>query len=130
MDLPVSPTILVVEDDPAIARLTGDTLGDEGYRVLTARTAAEARSLLITGRCGLVLSDAVGAVSPADAAFWVGLEAIRDAAGTTPVVIFSAHRPEFFASYAERGFAGLLPKPFDIEQLVATVRRFAGTPAG
>lgn len=129
MDTTRTPTILVVEDDPSIAQLTSDTLGDEGYRVLTADTVEAARALLTAFRCGLVLSDTVGALSPDDATFWGGLETIRDAAHGAPVVIFSAHNPDRFAGYHRRGFAGLLPKPFDLDTLVATVRQFADTRA-
>ena len=129
MDTSRTPTILVIEDDPSIAQLTSDTHGDEGYRVLVADTIDDACALLTACQCGLVLSDTVGGRSPADVAFWGGLETIRDAAQGTPVVIFSAHSADRFAGYRERGFACLLPKPFDLDDLLATVRRFAGSRA-
>lgn len=126
MDAPRTPTILVVEDDDAILALARETLRDEGYRVIGAASVEDARAALSAFRCVLVLTDTMGASAPADPTFWGGLEAIRAAAGGTPVVIFSAHRPELFDGHEARGFAGVLPKPFDLDGLADAVRRFAG----
>jgi signal transduction histidine kinase/CheY-like chemotaxis protein len=40
-----APTVLVVDDDPAVLDLLGITLGKEGYRVVHARTGEEALAL-------------------------------------------------------------------------------------
>jgi DNA-binding response OmpR family regulator len=47
-----------------------------------------------------------------------------------PVVIVSAHPASVFAGWAERGYAAVLPKPFDIEALSALVRLLCGAPDG
>lgn len=40
---------------------------------------------------------------------------------TAPVVIVSAHTASVFRGWQDRGFAGLLTKPFDLDMLVALV---------
>ena len=55
----MSPTIVVVDDDPATLTLVERTLGARGYRVWTASSAAEARQLMgeLAGAVDLVLTD-------------------------------------------------------------------------
>lgn len=116
--MPYRRTILVVEDDPDIRQLTAETLREEGCRVVAVERHSQALELLSTFRFGLVLADSEGVVPDP----WAGLETVRDAAWPSSVVIYSAHSPERFAGYGERGFAGLLPKPFDLDELLAIVR--------
>ena len=54
-------TVLVVEDEPALLRLSLRTLGALGYRVLTATTADEALAIVTAGRepVHLLLTDVV-----------------------------------------------------------------------
>ena len=64
---------------------------------------------------------------------WSALERVLDRAGDTPVVLVTAYRPDFFADWRERGIAELLPKPFRLDELLATVHRHllpAGRPPG
>lgn len=90
---------------------------------MVAAAHADALVALAAFRFALVLADTAGATA-ADP--WSGLEAVRDAAGDTPVVVFSAHHPRVFADFHERGFAGLVAKPFDLDTLLATVRHLVG----
>jgi DNA-binding response OmpR family regulator len=124
--VPYRRTILLVEDDPDLRELTAAALRDEGYRVVAVARHAEALAQLRAFRFGLVLADSEGMVADP----WAGLEALLRAAGPTPVVIYSAHRPEVFADHAARGFAGLLVKPFDLDELLATVRAHLPAPGG
>jgi DNA-binding NtrC family response regulator len=39
------------------------------------------------------------------------------------VVIVTAHRTDGYADFRARGFAAVLGKPFDLDQLYETVRR-------
>jgi hypothetical protein len=58
---------------------------------------------------------------------WAELARVRDAAGPTPVLIFSALQHDTFADWRDRGFAGLISKPFDLDYLTSTVgARIAG----
>jgi CheY-like chemotaxis protein len=80
-------------------------------------------------RVGLLLADArlPGAGGVAGDR-WAAVERVRALAGAAPVVIVTAYRAEDFADYAARGFAGLLTKPFDLDELTATARRHLPAP--
>jgi two-component system, cell cycle sensor histidine kinase and response regulator CckA len=56
---PTEETILLVEDDPSVRRLTTAVLQQHGYRVISAGDAEEATSLFLEHRAdiGLLLSD-------------------------------------------------------------------------
>ncbi len=116
--------VLVVDDEPAIQEVVRDCLGDEGYRVASATTFAEAVDALTHTRFDLVLADVLDATAADPALDRVALlEQLRDLAGYTPVVIFTAHRENDVAPLVQRGFQGLLCKPFDLDELVAVVER-------
>ncbi len=122
MSRPPTPTILVVDDDPAIPTLMRQVLRGEGYHVVVASAPEAAGTILATLRCALVLTDTLNATDRADPDCWDGLAAIRDAARGTPVTIFSAHHLDVFEGYAARGFAGVISKPFDLDGLLATIQ--------
>ncbi len=111
--------LLLVEDDAAIAEVVVEVLAEEGYAVQTAGSPAAARRLLALRPDGyaLVLSDSF-VQPPADPFTW--LEEVRGHTAA-PVVIFSAHAESLFTGWQDRGFAGLLPKPFDLDTLLALV---------
>jgi len=120
---PTRDTVLVVDDDPAIVALVRDVLRDDGLRVVAVTDAEAALAALSAIRFALVLCDTLGASSD-DVESHAG--AIRARAGDTPVVLFSAHNPQSFDHFRARGFAGLIPKPFDIDDLTTVVRRTIG----
>ena len=121
-------SILIIDDDPAILDLAALALRDEGYHAITLASHAEAVQHLAAIRFDLILADSAGA-GVADP--WAALETVRAAAGDTPVLIFSAHNSAVFADHAARGFAGVLAKPFDLDEFLATVRdTLVGQPPG
>lgn len=122
--MPYRRTIMVVEDDQDIRELTAAALRDEGYRVVAVEHHADALTQLGAFRFGLILADSEGGIGDP----WARLLELREAAGQAPVVIYSAHRAEMFADYAERGFAGFLAKPFNLEELLGAVREHVPTP--
>ena len=103
-------SILVIEDDPAIRDATAQALRDEGYRAVALTGYAEAMRYLAAFRFDLILADSAGA-GVADPL--ATLEAVRAAAGDTPILVFSAPDPVVFADHAARGFAGVIAKPFE-----------------
>jgi two-component system, NtrC family, nitrogen regulation response regulator GlnG len=121
--------VLVVDDDPIVRGVVREALGEEGYRVAAAATFAEAVTALTHTRFDLVLTDALLADAAAPMGnWWETVERIKAMAGYAPVAIFTAADPTTFADYAARGFVELLPKPFDLDELVALVRRHLGPP--
>jgi DNA-binding response OmpR family regulator len=117
-----TPAILVVEDDHDICAVTCEVLREAGYRVVPAATHEAAHAALRVARFDLVLADTADAGAPTHD-HWAALDALRAAAANASVVIFTAHSPDRFAGHEARGFAGLLPKPFDLDDLLGTVRR-------
>ena len=115
-------TVLVVDDDPDILSLVEESLSDEGYAVAAASSGDAAIAALASASFVLVVSDAFATLTGSGLDYWTTLERIRTAAGTAPVIIFSAHSPSAFASFAERGFTAFVQKPFDIDAFGDLVR--------
>jgi len=112
------PTILLVEDDPGIAALICEVLTDEGYRVLLAASPTLGCTILAAFRVGLVLTDGFhdGGDDP-----WAPLAPLVAQARSTPVILCSAANPALYADHADHGFAAVLPKPFNLDGLLALV---------
>ena len=113
------PAILLVEDDPLVRDLALDILADAGYAPSVVYHHSAVRRALAETPADLIISDS-GGVWPGD--LWEALDDVREAAGATPVLIFSGHPPARFAGHTERGFAGVIAKPFDVEWFLAAVR--------
>jgi CheY-like chemotaxis protein len=82
----------------------------------------EALAALTHLRVHLVLADTMGALIGASHG-WERLEDLREAAGGTPLVLFTAHSGAAAADYAAHGFQEVLLKPFDLDDLVTVVAR-------
>jgi len=120
-------TVLIVDDEFAIADLLEMALTDEGYRVLTAANGRQGLARLAEGpRPDLVIADYMMPVLDGAGMF----QAMRDteAHRDIPCIVISS-MPE--ANVRERvdGYAAFVRKPFQIAalmQLVATVLRTPG----
>jgi CheY-like chemotaxis protein len=115
------PTVLVVDDDPDIRVMLEVYLTLEGFDVVTACNGREALRHLADHHAALILLDLMMPVMD-------GVEfrrqqqrdpGIRD----IPVVCVSARYDA--SQLAEHlGVAGCLVKPFDVDTVIAAVRRF------
>lgn len=114
-------TILVVDDEIGIRELLSEILRDEGYRVVLAENAEQARSWRSQTRPDLVLLD-----------IWMpdtdGITLLKDWASggllTMPVVMMSGHGTIDTAVEATRiGAFGYLEKPIPLQKLLSTVGR-------
>ena len=114
-------TILVVEDEPAILRLTATVLEGQGYRVLSANGPAAAIRLAQEheGELHLLLSDVVmPEMNGRDLARALVLRHPR-----LKVVFMSGFSADVLAAPdAQDRPRGFLQKPFSVEELTATVR--------
>lgn len=117
------PTVLVVEDDEAIREMVTECLRDEGHRVIAAGGLDAALAALATARIDAIITDADLAGGGDAPDLWHAPERLRAAAPGVPIVISSAYPPHVFADHRARGFAGTLPKPFDLDALVAVIER-------
>jgi DNA-binding response OmpR family regulator len=113
-------TVLVVDDDPSIRLLCRVNLELDGCTVLEAGRLDEARELLSGTPVDVVLLDVhVGRDDGREL-----LRELRESSPGTPVALLTGSS-EPRTLEPERADA-LIPKPFRLEQLTATVRDLAG----
>lgn len=120
-------TVLIVEDDESTADLMREVLADRGYKLLHAREGGEALRLVDEHPPMAIMLDL--ALPGLDGrSFLMGLRA-RDATKRTPVIVVSANS-ETLNAFERRTVARVIPKPFDLGDLVAAVESVANSPAG
>lgn len=118
MDL--RPTILLVEDEILIRLVTADGLRDDGYQVIEAANADEAKAILATEPLiHLVMTDInmPGSIN--------GLELaaeIKAADASLPVMVVSSHLPEALGGRAD----AFIAKPFLHSELSDAVAKLIG----
>jgi two-component system, chemotaxis family, chemotaxis protein CheY len=114
--------LLVVDDDRGIRETLGEVLRDERYSVRLARNGQEALALLEQGPVpSLILLDL--AMPGLDGDGFLEQQKRDPRLRQIPVVVFSA---DDRAPHTQA--AGWLRKPVDLEDLLETVARLAGTP--
>lgn len=120
-----APLILVVDDTPAVLDVVREALEGEGYRVKTCLQSTDALAIAREEPPDAVMLDIVMPVMSG----WEVLARLRaePALSQTPVIVCTAYVAEALGRLAElRGPAGdahvgLLPKPFDVDELVEVV---------
>src|SRR3954447_4436694 len=116
-------TILLAEEDPALAGFLADNLIADGYRVLVADDKTAALELLEEQQPDLVLCDVNGDTLQL-------IDAVRGCDGLaskiapdTPLIVLSAHADELArVRYFDRGGDDVIAKPFSYPELRARVR--------
>ena len=115
-------TVLVVEDDAALAEALGDTLKLAGYRVLVAGDGEQALKLVAGQPVDLVVSDVHMKRMDGHAL----LRELRARQPELPVMLMTAYATVEKAVAAMReGAVDYLVKPFEAEVLVNMVERYA-----
>ena len=113
-----SETILVVEDDAQIRNFITYTLKQEGFPCLTAGTAQNALTQLVSGQIDLVLLD-LGLPD------FDGMEVIKRVRSwsNVPIIVISARSEDTDKIDAlDAGADDYLTKPFSVEELLARLR--------
>jgi signal transduction histidine kinase len=121
--------VLVVEDDLALSELVGGLLTEAGYRPVTIADHALIGAAVDRLEPGCVILDGE-ITSTGESRTWEDAAAIRRAHPELPVLMFTADG----AALAEAGagtsgrsraahFAGIVSKPFVIEEFLATVKK-------
>jgi CheY-like chemotaxis protein len=117
--------VLVVDDDAATRGLLVALFAEEGYDVRAAADGFEALAVLRSWPPDVVVLDAV--MPRADAAAFRAAQAAVPALRDVPVVLLSASCAAELEQLAlQLGVAAALAKPFDVEELLAVVRRIVG----
>jgi DNA-binding response OmpR family regulator len=126
-------TVLVVEDDDALGALLAALLTEEGYAVSLLRRATSDAIRVAVNRLepACVLLDGQGRFDYGES--WGDAAWLRGRARRVPVVMLTAHAAdatEAAAAASPRsraaGFAAVVAKPFDLDDLVAAVARIIG----
>ncbi|MGI8476918.1 MAG: response regulator [Thermomicrobiales bacterium] len=112
-------TVLVADDEPALREVVSEVLREEGYGVLQARNGREAVDLFALVRPDLVLMDVMMPVMDGRMAY-LAMRSHADLA-SIPVIMMSA---SVSPDRLDPSIAAYLPKPFDIDHLLALIARF------
>ncbi|MGH9175700.1 MAG: response regulator transcription factor [Vicinamibacterales bacterium] len=118
-------TILIVEDDPAIRHVLVEALSDEGYRIVETANGQDALAALASPD---VVPNAIilDLMMPVMDGWAFRAEQIQAGLATDiPLIVLSASR-RATPSAADLVAAAIIPKPFDLEELLATVRAAVG----
>lgn len=120
---PVTPALLIVEDDEALASYLACAMKDEGYRVVCARTRAEA--LAIEPQPLLALVDL--GLPPAENRISEGLFLVDELLANEPhskIIVITGQDEESAAFEAvRRGAFDFLSKPAAMSDVKAAVKR-------
>ncbi|HEY8447487.1 MAG TPA: response regulator [Thermomicrobiales bacterium] len=118
-------SVVIVEDQQAIAELLCDVLSEAGFKPTWAQSAHDAARVAREAQADVVLLD----VMMPERSGWMVLEELRSNPVTrdTPVVIISAvyDRPGLHP-LPEGGPIRFAAKPFDIVDLIETVSSLTG----
>jgi two-component system response regulator AtoC len=113
-------SVLVVDDDADVRSLLTDLLKGDGYRVRTAKTGAEALAAVEKERPDLVMMD----VKLPDQDGLVVLKELKREHSDLEVIVMTAFGGSSTAIKAmEQGAYDYVTKPFDIDDLLATLKR-------
>jgi len=115
----VSHTVLIVDDDPALRKVTGHILALDGYRVLTADTFEAGESALADSAPDLLIVDVRLGV-------FNGLQLVVTANRTIPTIVITGYDDVTLSRAARQFGAEYLVKPVPAALLLATVRRQLG----
>jgi DNA-binding NtrC family response regulator len=113
------PTVLIVDDDASLRLLCRVNLELEGYHVLEAPSVAAAEDAVAADPVDLFLLDVhIGA----DDGLAL-MRSLREREHHAPVVLFTGSATLDSVTIAEAD--GVVPKPFQLEQLLDVVRALA-----
>jgi DNA-binding response OmpR family regulator len=136
MGTPKTPSVLCVDDDRDIAEVVEAALSDDGYAISCLYTLEDEAVLRAVGRLepDCVLLD--GTSGPEYGDSWVAAAEIASRHRPVPVIMFTAHQAavdEAEARETDRAvaanFAGILPKPFHLDDLLTAVAAAVGRSA-
>ena len=116
--MPAPQTVLIVEDDEAIADSIAYALGRAGFRTLTAADGGQGLRLFRQQRPDLVILDLM--LPQMDG--WRVTEELRREDPRVPVIVCSARSSEFDRVHGlEMGADDYVTKPFSMKELLARV---------
>ena len=115
----LSPSVLVIDDDPDMRRVLRDFLVRGGYQVIEAATGTAAILLIESERIDVVILDKeMPGLNGLDV-----LSFLHHRRPTTPVIFITAFGgPDLAEESLRRGASHYLEKPFRVTTIVETVQ--------
>lgn len=119
-------TILIVDPYEGIVDVMAQVFEMEGYEVSIVHSPQQAANLLAKHHFDLIISEAFrqSHVFDFDPAF---LRDIQTSADGTPIVLCSISPSTHYVRARDHGLADVIPKPFDVGELLNKVDRVLGT---
>jgi DNA-binding NtrC family response regulator len=112
--------ILIVDDDDVVGDLLAALFADAGYEPHVVTSPADAE-----GTYDLIIADYLAPSFLADAP-WPHLESLRRLSAGAPIVGCTAHQDAAAGDLPALGVSAVVVKPFDLEQILATVEQLLG----
>jgi CheY-like chemotaxis protein len=127
------PRVLVVDDTPTLLDLVREVLEAAGMQVLTCLQSRDALAMVREHRPDVIMLDVV----MPEVSGWQILDHLRADANLAriPVIVCTAYVEEALGRLADlqgperQRDIGLLPKPFDVEELIEVVSSVVGAAA-
>ena len=120
-----NPVVLVIEDDPPVRELIADVLDEIDFEVVAASDGGAALQIMSTLRIDLITLDL-------DLPGLTGSELLRvihaRAIQTPPVIVITSTAP--IGRELQSKVQAVVTKPFDVDDLIATVRKLLPHPEG
>ncbi|MCD6250068.1 MAG: response regulator [candidate division Zixibacteria bacterium] len=121
------PSILVIDDEPAIVEILADFLTLERCRPYTAGSAEEAVDIIAENHIDLIISDII---LPARSGLQLMVE-VKEKYNGLPVILITGHSGKFTPKdVVAMGADGYFAKPFHNMDLIYTLRRVLSSRAG
>ncbi|HUP64627.1 MAG TPA: response regulator [Thermoanaerobaculia bacterium] len=111
--------ILVVDDDLPLRGMLSAVLRRHGFQVYLAGDGGEAQRALMLHHPDLILLD----LMMPGINGWDFLQRLRETGliGKTPIIVISAHLRKEPQAVLQMGVAAILPKPFNLDDLVELI---------
>jgi PAS domain S-box-containing protein len=120
---PITPSVLVVDDEPDITEVLVDMLEHEGYQTDVARTGGEAIVKAKQQHFGAVLLD----IGLPDIDGFAVLKVLQEIDPKLPVIVLTAYKTEDkLAGAFSKGAFAYLTKPYNGPELKAILRQAVG----
>jgi len=115
--------VLVIDDDLALRGMLAAALRRHGFHVLLAGDGAEGQRALTIHHPDIVLLD----LAMPDVNGWDFLQRLRETGhlDQVPIIVVSAHVRFEPQALLEMGVAAILPKPFNLPELIELVEHLA-----
>ncbi|HVR42634.1 MAG TPA: response regulator [Thermoanaerobaculia bacterium] len=113
--------VLVVDDDLPLRGMLTTVLRRHGFQVFLAGDGAEAQRVLVLHHPHIVLLD----LMMPGINGWDFLQILRDTGhlGRIPIIVISAHLRNEPQALLEMGVSAILPKPFNLDELLEMIRQ-------